>query len=115
MKKIIIFSVVSLLLHVAAAGQAPNQKMLFVIDSIPVLTDPEEWNPILQEDIADITVLRNRDSLKLLGWKQLDGITYIFTKGYRNRPDSIKRIPGLRQMKKLDGLWSLHDSPYTGK
>jgi hypothetical protein len=115
MKKIVIFSVVSLLLHVAAAAQTPNEKMLFVIDSIPLLTDPEEWNRILQEDIADFAVVRDKDSLKLLGWKQLDGITYIFTKEYRNRPDSIKKIPGLRQMKMLEGLWNLDGSPYTGK
>jgi len=89
--------------------------MLFVIDSVPLLTDPEEWNPVLEEDIADFTVLRNKDSLKSLGWEQLDGITYIFTKEYRNRPDSIKKIPGLKQMEMLNDAWNFHGSPYNGK
>lgn len=115
MKKNIIFSLVCLLSCATAVAQPPNQKMLFVIDSVPLLTDPEEWNQVLEEDIADFAVLRNRDSLKLLGWEQLDGITYIFTKEYRKRPDSIKRIPGLKQMKMLDGAWNLHGSPYSGK
>jgi tetratricopeptide (TPR) repeat protein len=96
-------------------AQPPGERILFVIDSIPILTDPESWNQVAQEDISDISIIRNKDSLKLLGWEQLDGITYIFTKGYRNRPDSIKRIPGLKQMMMKNDAWYLHDILYSGK
>ncbi|MEO6328893.1 MAG: toxin-antitoxin system YwqK family antitoxin [Ginsengibacter sp.] len=96
-------------------AQISNNKTLFVIDSIPLLVDPEEWNQILQEDIADYTLITQKDSLKLLGWEQVDGITYVFTKAYHSRPDSIKKIPSLKQMIIKDGNWYLHDTLYTGK
>lgn len=89
--------------------------MLFIIDSVPVFTTPEEWNRVLPEDIADRTVIRNPDSIRLLGWEEVDGLTYIFTKEYRRRPDSLRRIPGLMQMKNVDGRWTFHDKPYSGK
>jgi antitoxin component YwqK of YwqJK toxin-antitoxin module len=96
-------------------GQPPNAKTLFVIDSIPILTDPEDWNQILPEDISDMNVLKDKDALKTLGWGQLDSITYIFTKEYRNRPDSLKEIPTLKKMLMKDGAWNLHGIPYTGR
>jgi antitoxin component YwqK of YwqJK toxin-antitoxin module len=98
----------------ACPGQTVNNKMLFIIDSIPLLNDPEEWNPILQEDIADIRVVTDRDSLKLFGWEQVDGITFIFTKEYRNRSDSLKKIPSLKLMVMKDGVWKLGGNPYSG-
>ena len=96
-------------------GQNAPEKILFVIDSIPLLNDPEEWNAITQEDIADITIIKNKDSLKLLRPEPLDGIIYIFTKAYRNRPDSVKRIPSLKQMVVKNEVWIWNDTPYSGK
>ncbi|HTE10700.1 MAG TPA: hypothetical protein VK645_07010 [Chitinophagaceae bacterium] len=115
MNKIILFAFGFLSIYIASSGQAQNNKMLFIIDSIPLLNDPEDWNQILQEDIADYTVITHKDSLKLLGWEQMDGITYLFTKEYRNRPDSIKKIPGLKQMVMKNDAWHLNDSPYSGR
>lgn len=99
----------------SSVAQPRSERMLFVIDSIPLLTDPETWNQVGSEDISDISVIRNKDSLKLLGWEQLDGITYIFTIEYRNRADSVKKIPGLKQMIMKNDAWHLHDIPYSGK
>jgi len=96
-------------------GQASNEKIMFVVDSIPVMDDPEEGNGILQTDIADITVIRNKDSLKHLGYGQFDGATFLFTKEYRNRPDSIRQISSSKQMEKKDGMWLLRGIPYTGQ
>ena len=96
-------------------AQTSKNKTLFVIDSIPLLNDPEDWNQITQDDIADVFVVKNKDSLKVLGWGQMDAITYIFTKAYRHRPDSIRRIPSLKQMAFKNGVWNLNDSPYSGK
>ncbi len=109
------FIVVLIYMAGVCQGQAPANKMLFIIDSIPLLHDPEKWNQIMPEDIADMNVVKNRDSLKLLGWKDLDGITYVFTKEYRNRPDSLKKIPGLKQMEMKNSAWHFHGVPYTGK
>jgi antitoxin component YwqK of YwqJK toxin-antitoxin module len=96
-------------------GQSRNERMLFVIDSIPLLNDPEEWNPILQEDIADIEVIRNKDTLDLLGYSKMDGVAYVFTKEYRNRPDSLKKIPSLKQMEMKNDGWYFHGNIYSGK
>ena len=100
---------------IGVEAQPPGNKVLFIIDSIPLLTDPESWNQLSRDDIADISVIRNKDSIKLLGWEHLDGITYIFTKEYRGRPDSIKKIPSLKQMTMKTGAWYLHDAIYSGK
>ncbi|MEO8861555.1 MAG: hypothetical protein ABI358_09040 [Ginsengibacter sp.] len=97
-----------------SCAQDSGQKMLFVIDSVPLINDPEDWNPVSNEDIADFSVVKNKDSLKQLGWGQLDGITYIFTKAYRARPDSVKKIPGLKQMVLKDEVWLLNKVPYSG-
>jgi antitoxin component YwqK of YwqJK toxin-antitoxin module len=101
---------------VIGTGQASrNERMLYIVDSIPVLKDPEAWNPISKEDWADLRVIRDRDSITLLGWVDVDAITYIFTKAYRSRPDSVKRIPLLQQMELINNVWHLHGIPYTGK
>ena len=114
MIKISIFLLAFLSISATSFGQISNEKILFVIDSIPILNDPEEWNPIDPNDIADITVIKNKDSLKRLRPEQLDGIIYIFTKAYRNRPDSLKRIPSLKQMVVKNEIWNLNDIPYSG-
>ena len=115
MKKIPIFLLVFLLISKLSFGQNPGEKILFVIDSIPLFNDPEDWNPIDKDDIADITVIRNKDSLKWLRPEVLDGIIYIFTKAYRKRPDSVKKIPSLKQMVMTNQLWNLNNTPYSGK
>ena len=115
MARLWIFLLAFLSISATSFGQIPNEKILFVIDSIPILTDPEEWNPIDPNDIADITVIKDKDSLKRLRPEQLDGIVYIFTKAYRNRPDSIKRIPSLKQMVVKNEIWNLNGIPYSGK
>ena len=115
MNKVILFFAGLFACIITSLGQSTSEKMLFIIDSIPLINNPEDWNMITNDDIADITVVRDRDSLKELGWAQLNGITYIFTKAYRSRPDSLKRIPSLKQMEDKDGTWYLKGSPYSGK
>ena len=113
MNKLFVFGL--LLIATACSGQSGNSAILFIIDSIPLLNDPEPWNPIIKEDIADITILKNKDSIKALGWNDVDAITFIFTKAFRARSDSIKMIPSLKQMKQKDGIWYFKDTVYTGK
>ena len=115
MKKLPILLLFFLTIAATSFGQNASEKILFIIDSIPLLNDPEEWNPIAKEDIADIFIIKNKDSLKLLRPEQLDGIIYIFTKAYRMRPDSLKKIPSLKQMVLIKETWSLNGVPYSGK
>ncbi|MGZ3952082.1 MAG: hypothetical protein ACXVBZ_11835 [Flavisolibacter sp.] len=96
-------------------AQSSGERMLFIIDSIPLYNDPEPWNPITKEDIADMNVIRNKDSIKALGWDSVDVISFIFTKAYRSRPDSLKKIPSLKQMEQRNNAWYWKDTLYTGR
>lgn len=115
MNRNILLVIVLFSLCTTTFGQAAKSKTMFVVDSIPVIISPERFDEIMLEDIANISIIKNRDSLKILGLSQFDSVTYIFTKEYRNRPDSIKRIPSLKQMEIIDGVWSLLGIPYSGK
>ncbi len=90
-------------------------KTLYIIDSIPLLSDPEAWDQLLPEDIADTSILDNKDSIQNLGWEKIDTVVYVFTKAYRSRPDSVKQIPSLKQMLIVNDAWTFHNEVYTGK
>jgi len=113
MNKLPLFLFCFLLFSKPSQGQ--NGAVLFIIDSIPLLNDPEPWNPITKEDIADVITIKNKDSIKALGWPDVDIITFVFTKAYRNRPDSIKMIPSLKQMNQVNSIWYFKNEVYTGK
>lgn len=115
MKKYIQILLALLFVSNTSFGQSPNERMMFVIDSLPIINNPEEWNEILDSDIADTRVTHNKDSLQLLGLRQLDAVTYLFTKEYRKRPDSLKQFPSLRQMEMTNERWSFHGMPYSGR
>lgn len=115
MNKLLLIFIVILFSSIVSFAQSATNRILFIIDSVPILNDPEQWNPILQDDIADMVVIKNKDSLKLLGWEQVDGINYIFTKEYRKRPDSLKKIPSLKQMVMKGDAWHLNNNLYSGR
>lgn len=115
MNKIILLLIGLLSICSNLLGQTSNEKIMFVIDSIPVIYDPEEGDEILPTDVSDITVIKNKDTLNYLGYGQFDGVTFIFTKEYRNRPDSIKQIPSTKQMERKNGVWLFHNTPYSGR
>ena len=94
------------------AGQFLHNRSLVIVDSF-LVAEPEEQ--VTSSDIAAINVITNRDSLQRLGWEQVDTVTYIFTKAYRNRPDSIKRIPTRKQMDLKLGRLFLNDTLYSGR
>jgi hypothetical protein len=115
MNKLMLFLFVCLLNSSTCYSQNASGITLFVIDSIPLINDPEPWNPITKEDISDVTVINNKDSIKALGWPAVDVLIFVFTKAYRNRADSIKLVPSLKQMKQKDGIWYFKNKVYTGK
>lgn len=85
-------------------GQGTTENVIYIVDSIPVIEDPEEGNEIIETDIADVTVTINKDTLKLMGYEKFDGAIFIFTKEYRNRSEELKLVPSSRQMERKAGV-----------
>ena len=99
-------------------SQNQNENVLYVVDSIPIIEEPKEgFGTLTENEIDRVEVLKNKEAIEKIGYKDLDGIIYVFTKEYANRPDSIKRIPTTKLMTKKNGTWYLKESskPYTGK
>jgi len=96
-------------------GQDAGGKIIYIVDSITILEDPEEGNEINEADVAELTVIKNKDSLKLLGFDKFDGAIYIFTKEYRKRSEEIKLIPSTKQMSRKNGVFSFRGNIYNGK
>ena len=115
MNKIVFFSFILFLSCLRAAAQGNPEKTMYIVDSIPLINDPEEGNDMIESDLSDLRVIRNKDSLTLLGYSKFDAAIYLFTKEYRARPDSIKNIPSARQMERRNGTWLFRNAPYTGK
>ncbi len=95
-------------------AQAGNDKIMFYIDSLPVTQDPQPDDILIPSDVAEIVLIKNKDSLKMLGLERFDGVSYIFTKAYRNRDDSVRRIPTSKQMVRKNRIWYLKDTMYSG-
>jgi tetratricopeptide (TPR) repeat protein len=110
-KFLIILGLIMLSIH--SVGQA-QENIIYIVDSIPIIDDPEEGNEIVETDIADITVIKNKDTLKLLGYDKFAGAIFIFTKEYRKRPDYLKLIPSSNQMERKNGVFHFRGIPYSG-
>jgi antitoxin component YwqK of YwqJK toxin-antitoxin module len=101
---------------IIAFGQ--NENILYVVDSIPVIEEPKEGFGTLTENIIDnVVVVKDKKIIESSGYKDLDGIIYVFTKAYAQRRDSIKAIPTTNLMTKKNGAWYLKNSStaYSGK
>jgi hypothetical protein len=62
MKKGILVSLLWTLLQVTAFGQVSNEKIIYIVDSIPVIEDPEAGNEILQREISNIIVVKDKEN-----------------------------------------------------
>lgn len=113
MKKIFLLILGYSLFQFSSSAQTSN--VIYIVDSIPVIEDPEEGNEIRPTDIAFVNVISNRDSLKTLNYEEFDGCIFIFTKEYQIRPDSLKKIPSSKQMEKRNGVWYYRGQPYNGR
>ncbi len=116
MKNKILISLLTLS-TVICYSQNQNENVLYVVDSIPIIEEPKEgFRTLTENEIDRVEVLKNKEAIEKTGYKNLDGIIYVFTKEYANRPDSIKAIPTTKLMTKKNGTWYLKDSskPYSG-
>lgn len=115
MKRNIIFEIAFLLLSLASFGQNNSENVVYIVDKITILEDPERGNEVAENDIADMNVIKNKDSLKNLGFEKFDGAIFIYTKEYRKRPEEIKQIPSSKQMERKNGIWYYNNGIYSGK
>lgn len=106
------------ILPIIGFSQNQNENVLYVVDSIPVIEEPKEgFGTLTENEIDRVEVVKNKEAIEKTGYKDLDGIIYVFTKEYAKRPDSIKSIPTTKLMTKKNGTWYLKDSstPYSGR
>jgi antitoxin component YwqK of YwqJK toxin-antitoxin module len=115
MKRNIILSIGFLLFSLSILGQNKSENLVYIVDKITIREDPERGNEVTESDIADMNVVKNKDSLKVLGFEKFDGAIFIYTKEYRKRPNEIKQIPSAKQMDRKNGIWYYNNEIYTGK
>lgn len=96
-------------------GQDKPENIVYIVDNITILEDPERGNEVIESDIADINIIKNIDSLKTLGFEKFDGAIYIYTKEYRKRSEELKKIPSTKQMERKIGVWYFNNEIFNGK
>jgi tetratricopeptide (TPR) repeat protein len=116
MKRLIICFLTAIV--IPSFGQEVQERVLYVIDSIPIINDPQEDDgELTEQDIDSATVVTNKSEIEKLGYKDVDKIVFIITKEYARRSAELKGIPTLSQMERKNGRWHLLSSqtPYTGR
>jgi antitoxin component YwqK of YwqJK toxin-antitoxin module len=99
-------------------GQQQDGKVLYVVDSIPVIEDPDpEEGTMTENDIETLTVVTNKSDIEKRGYKDIDKIIFIITKEYFKRPEELRKIPTTKKMKRINGKWYLGNSTtsYSGQ
>jgi antitoxin component YwqK of YwqJK toxin-antitoxin module len=105
------------LLHCFAQDAKKEVSILYVVDSIPIIDDPDKSSGTLKnEDVDHLDVITDPQKINAAGYTTIDKIIYITTKEYLKRPEEIKKIPTTKLMVKKDGVWYLKNStaPYSG-
>lgn len=115
--KRIILGLILCSIAIAGFGQEQGENILYFVDSIPVIEEPEEGFGQLDENEIDrAEVVKDKQLIQATGYQNLDGIIYIFTKAYSLRSDSIKSIPTTKSMEQRNGTWYMNEDtkPYSG-
>lgn len=112
-----VFTILFSFIPIIAFAQQQEEKVLYVVDSVPVIEEPKEGFGTLNEsEIDHLEVVKDKRAIAEAGFEGLDGIIYVFTKAYVQRPDSIKAIPTTKLMVRKNGTWYLKEdkNAYTG-
>lgn len=101
-----------------AFAQAAGERILYVVDSVPIIDEPKEgFGSLRQEAIHEVQVINTKSLIEQRGFSDIDKLIFITTKEYFNRSEELKRIPTVRLMEQKDnGRWYLKNTskPYTG-
>lgn len=95
-------------------AQQGEGHVIYIVDSIPVIETPLEGIELSPDAVAEIVVVKNKDSLTAYGYGRFDGAIFIFTKSYRTRSEALRQIPSTKQMVRKDGVWHFRNFPYSG-
>lgn len=118
MKKIYFFAILfGIAINTHAQDTTKNQRILYIIDNVPVINDPDQDDgSISQDDVDELTVVTSKAKIEQLGYHDIDKAILITTKEYKKRSDSLKKIPTTRLMERRDGRWYTKgsDQPYSG-
>lgn len=92
------------------------ERILYVVDSIAIIEDPEEDEGAIDEAaIETITVVNDKIEMKKYGYSDHDKIIFIITKEYSKRSPELKKIPTTKSMSTRAHLWYLQEGiPYSG-
>jgi len=105
-------------ISIATYGQERKEKILYVVDSIPIFGDLSEDEGTLSEKTVDhLDVVTNKASFGEYKIYDFDKIIFVFTKEYVKRTDEFKKIPTIKKMYRKEGKWCLIGSslPYSGR
>ncbi len=110
-----LFFVVFFLISFQIFSQNKNENIVYIIDNVIIKNDPERGDELKNEDVSEMNVIKNIDSLKKYGFEKYDGAIYIFTKEYQKRSNDIRQIPSTKQMNLKNGnVWYYKDQIYNG-
>lgn len=110
-----IFFIVFILVSIKYFSQEKNESIVYIIDNIIIKNDPERGDELKNEDVSEMNVVKNKDSLKKYGFEKFDGAIYIFTKEYQKRNNDVKKIPSTKQMELKNGnVWYYKGQIYSG-
>lgn len=116
MRKLITLTILTLI-STFGFGQTQEENVLYIVDSIPIIEEPQEgFGTLTENEIDRVEVVKNKQAIEEAGYNDLAGIVYVFTKEYAKRSDSIREIPTTKSMIKKNGAWYLTNEtkPYSG-
>jgi len=106
------------LLSAFAQDVKKPEKILYIVDNVPIIDDPDEgMGDLGTNDVDYLKVVTNKDSINTLGYPNIDKVIYIYTKAFSKRTDDIRKIPTTKLMERKNGAWYLKNSntPYSGR
>lgn len=114
----IILTTLFLLYAFSSFSQEKQEQVLYIVDSVVVVDDPDENDSITDNDIEKIEVVTSLERIKAMGYEgKMDKLIFLTTKAYLTRSDEVRRIPTTKSMKKINGVWYFKDMnvPYSGR
>lgn len=100
-----------------ASAQTTRERVLYIVDKIPIIETHKDDEDLLKEDVDNLEVITDSTRIKTLGYGgKIDKIIMITTKAYLKRTPEEKLIPSTKSMVRKDGQWFMTDAnaPYTG-